>query len=97
MFQGCKKKNNKNKKKMKRPYGIKSIRVDVNLKKEKIDGYNKIIHACHIKKKVHTYRGIWGSTKFKAQLTFGPWGRTVPGAIKLGEAHFDSSLFRNIL
>ena len=52
------KKNNKNKKKMKRPYGIKSIRVDVNLKKEKIDGYNKIIHACHIKKKVHTYRGI---------------------------------------
>lgn len=56
MFQA--KKNNKKKKKIKRPYGIKSIRVDVKLKKEKIDEYNKIIHACHIKKKVHTCRGI---------------------------------------
>ena len=49
---------NKNKNKIKRPYGIKSIRVDVNLKKKKIDGYNKIIHAWHNKKKVYPYRGI---------------------------------------
>ena len=56
MFQA--KKNNKKKNKIKRSNGIKSIRVDVNFKKEKIDGYYKIIHAWHIKKKVHTYRGI---------------------------------------